>query len=134
MSSIKPIPIGVDFDGTCVTHEYPDVGADIGAEPVLHRLVSAGHQLVLFTMRSGRELADAVQWFHDRDLPLHGVNHNPDQSSWTSSPKAYAKIYIDDAALGCPLIHKSSAARRPFVDWLEVESKLEDLGVLPSNG
>ena len=41
----------IDFDGTCVTHAYPLVGKDIGAQAVLKRLVDAGHQLILFTMR-----------------------------------------------------------------------------------
>ena len=33
--------ICVDFDGTCVTHEFPKVGKDIGAVPVLKKLVDA---------------------------------------------------------------------------------------------
>jgi predicted mannosyl-3-phosphoglycerate phosphatase (HAD superfamily) len=44
--------IAVDFDGTCVTHEYPRIGRDIGAAPVLKRLTDAGHKLILWTMRS----------------------------------------------------------------------------------
>lgn len=44
--------IAVDFDGTCVTHEFPKVGKDIGAERVLKLLVENGHQLILHTMRS----------------------------------------------------------------------------------
>ena len=43
--------IAVDFDGTCVTHEYPKVGKDIGAAPVLKKLIKEGHQLILHTMR-----------------------------------------------------------------------------------
>ena len=44
--------IAVDFDGTCVTHEFPKVGKDIGAVPVLKKLVEKGHQIILHTMRS----------------------------------------------------------------------------------
>jgi hydroxymethylpyrimidine pyrophosphatase-like HAD family hydrolase len=44
--------IAIDFDGTCVTHEYPKVGREIGASKVLKELVDSGHQLILFTMRS----------------------------------------------------------------------------------
>lgn len=113
--------IAVDFDGTCVTHEYPRVGKDIGAVPVLKKLTDSGHQLILNTMRSGDELADAVQWFIDNDIPLYGVNENPTQKSWTSSPKVYANIYIDDAALGCPTILNPAVSSRPFVDWTAVE-------------
>ena len=115
--------IAVDFDGTCVTHEYPEVGNDIGAAPVLKQLVNAGHKLILFTMRSGPELYDAVEWFNENEIPLFGVNKNPQQHSWTSSPKPYAHIYIDDAALGCPL-KPGYHGRRPYVDWYEVKELL----------
>lgn len=121
--------IAVDFDGTCVTHEYPKVGRDVGATPVLRDLVAKGHRLILWTMRSdGREdgsnpLSDAVKWFEERNLPLFGINSNPEQSSWTGSPKAYAQIYIDDAALGCPLL-PGLPGERPFVDWRAIRSML----------
>ena len=101
--------IAIDFDGTCVTHDFPKVGKDIGAVPVLKQLVENGHKLILWTMRSdGRNTGDvlisAVQWFADNDIPLYGINENPNQKSWTQSPKVYAELYIDDAAFGCPLI------------------------------
>lgn len=121
--------IAIDFDGTCVTHEYPRVGRDIGAVPVLRKLVKAGHKLILFTMRSGKELEDAVWWFRSHDIPLYGVNINPDQESWTQSPKAYAQLYIDDAALGCPLDWDDQSGRF-CVAWQEVEIMLERQGVL----
>lgn len=44
--------IAVDFDGTCVTHEFPKIGKDIGAIPVLRKLVEKEHQIILYTMRS----------------------------------------------------------------------------------
>ena len=46
--------INIDFDGTCVTHDFPNVGKSIGAEKVLKRLTDNGHQLILFTMRGDR--------------------------------------------------------------------------------
>jgi hypothetical protein len=113
--------IAIDFDGTCVTHEYPRVGKDIGAVPVLKKLTDSGHLLILNTMRSGKELVDAVQWFADNDIPLYGANENPTQKEWTLSPKVYAHLYIDDAALGCPLIKKFAVSSRPYVDWTAVE-------------
>ena len=116
--------IGIDFDGTCVTHEYPRVGKDIGAVPVLKKLTDSGHLLILNTMRSGKELDDAAQWFIDNDIPLYGVNENPSQKSWTLSPKVYAHLYIDDAALGCPLKMDNAVSDRPFVDWEAVEEYL----------
>lgn len=130
--------IAIDFDGTCVTHEYPRVGKDVGAVPVLKRLVSEGHKLMLWTMRGTRTqpsdtLQDAVLWFKENDIPLWGINENPEQkaSGWTNSNKQYAQLYIDDAALGCPLMYDWSI-ERPFVNWREVETLLEQTGVLTS--
>lgn len=120
--------IAIDFDGTCVSHEYPNEGKDIGAIPILQKLVENGHELVLFTMRSGIGLDSAVQWFLRNDIRLYGVQYNPTQTSWTCSNKAYAQLYIDDAALGCPLIYPEEG--RPYVDWEEVEELLTKQGLL----
>lgn len=138
--------IGIDFDGTCVTHEFPNVGRSIGAEKVLKELIDNGHKLVLFTMRSdidnptsndynihtqgGKYLTDAVNWFKERDIPLWGINTNPEQHKWTTSPKAYCQLYIDDAALGVPLIYDQTISDRPFVDWVKVVEILERENVL----
>lgn len=122
--------IGVDFDGTCVTHEFPAVGHDIGAAPVLRSLVEAGHKILLNTMRSGTALEDAKEWFASNNIALYGVNHNPDQVTWTSSPKVYAHVYIDDAALGCPLTIDERVSLRPYVNWLKVESYFRQIRAL----
>ena len=125
--------IAVDFDGTCVTHEFPYVGKEIGAAEVLKELTDKGHKIILFTMRShpneinqnrtidgniisNDALQDAIDWFKKHDIPLFGVNENPTQKDWSSSPKPYAHIYIDDAALGVPLKH-DFLSDRPYVDW-----------------
>lgn len=120
--------IGIDFDGTCVSHEFPYVGKDIGSVPVLKKLVENGHQLILWTMRSdsskGLFLAAAVKWFADNEIHLYGIQTNPTQSEWTSSPKAYCEMYIDDASLGCPLKKDPQISSRSFVDWEKVEEIL----------
>lgn len=131
---MKPIIIAVDFDGTCVKHAHPNVGEDIGAQPVLRDLVAAGHKLILWTMRSGKELQDAVAWFTFRGIPLYGIQRNPQQYRWTSSPKAYAHLYIDDAALGCPLVplkYEDPVYARPYADWELIRRLLVRQGVLP---
>jgi len=133
----------IDFDGTVVTHEYPVVGKDIGAVPVLKKLLAAGHQFILYTMRSYMEgispvtnklqdggLNDAVKWFADNEIPLYGINENPSQSVWTSSPKPYAQLMIDDSALGCPLVFDMNISSRPFVNWDIVEQMLIQMNVI----
>lgn len=138
--------IGVDFDGTCVTHDFPDVGKDIGAVRVLKRIVGSGHKIILFTMRSDRKdvkttsgqihphggnyLTQAVKWFKENGIELYGVNENPDQHSWTDSPKPYCTIFIDDAGLGCPLEFDPKFSKRPYVNWVRVEQMLEEMGVI----
>lgn len=122
--------ICVDFDGTCVTHDYPNVGKPIGSVPILRRLVEKGHQLILFTMRDREQLNDAVNWFTDNDIPLFGIQTNPEQKNWTSSPKAYGQLYIDDAALGAPLMWDETKSGRAFVDWVQAEEMLMKLGIL----
>ena len=119
--------IAIDFDGTCVTHEYPYIGKDIGAIPVLKELIEAGHKLILYTMRSGKELQDAVDWFKERNIPLFGININPEQFMWTSSPKPYAHLYIDDAAFGCPIKYDRTLSDRPFVNWDVIKNSLNEI-------
>lgn len=138
--------ICIDFDGTCVTHEYPNIGQDIGAVSILKKIIESGNNLILFTMRcnidksikgnnkdifdvhKGNYLDEAVNWFKENDIPLYGINTNPEQKEWTTSPKAYGHLYIDDAALGIPLIYDKH--KRPFVDWVKVELLLKEREII----
>ena len=80
--------------------------------------------------QGGNYLTEAVNWFIDNNIPLYGVNVNPKQSTWTKSPKAYGQLYIDDAALGCPLVVNTEISERPFVDWNMVEQWLKLSGII----
>jgi hypothetical protein len=124
----------VDFDGTCTTHDFPRVGNEIGAPEVLRDLVLTGNRLILFTMRSdtnkGSYLKDAVKWFEENDIPLYGIQENPTQKAWTSSPKAYGQLIIDDICLGIPLKVDPNLSDRPFVDWPKCRVLMEELGIL----
>ena len=122
--------IAIDFDGTCVTHDYPRIGKDINAIDVLKKLVVNGHKLILNTMRSGKELDEAVNWFKENNIELFGINGNPTQKRWTDSPKVYAHMYIDDAAFGCPLLNMPEISDRPFVNWGFIEVKLSQMGII----
>lgn len=118
--------IGIDFDGTVVTHMYPEVGKDIGAVPILKKLVDCGNRLILFTMRDSKNgtLQDAINWFKENGIKLYGVNTNPSQASWTDSPKAHCNIYIDDAGLATPTKYDVESGRE-YVDWPKVEQILD---------
>lgn len=147
--------IGIDFDGTIVEHRYPVIGLAVPhAARVMKRLVANGHKLILYTMRSDRVMQDendkdvvedylqqAVDYIIDNcDVAMWAINKNPEQAEWTSSPKVYCQIYIDDAALGCPLIYPPPTVdirtefpepehHRPYVDWMAVERQLTDRGL-----
>jgi hypothetical protein len=138
--------IAIDFDGTCVSHRFPEIGKDIGAIPVLKELVAKGHKLILWTIRADREilgntqnefiidakgtfLTDAVNWFKENDIPLYGIQKNPTQTNWTTSPKCYAEKYIDDCNMGTPLI-KLDEEEKPFVNWYEMRKLLIGEGIL----
>lgn len=121
--------VGIDFDGTCVTHEYPAIGKPVdNCLDVLYQLQDAGHKLILYTMRSGERLAQAVEYLEENGVRLYSVNENPTQHHWTASRKVFCHLYIDDAALGCPIEQLESG--RPVVDWYEVESLLQDGGYI----
>lgn len=100
--------IGIDFDGTCVTDLFPYVGDNIGAASVLRKLADK-NLLILYTVRDGKYLQDAVDWFKYNHINLYSVNYNPEPVS--SSPKLYCNYYIDDRNIGTPLTDKG------YVDW-----------------
>ena len=129
---MKSLYIGVDFDGTCVTHKYPEIGEPLElAVETLHELMKAGHKLILYTMRSGERLQQAVEYLEENEIVLWGINENKSQKHWTDSPKIFCDIYIDDASLGCPLEYPDDdETKRPYVEWEEVRELLVERGVL----
>lgn len=126
----KNLYIAVDFDGTIVHHRFPEIGPEVpNAMSVLRVLQSdPSIKLLLWTVRSDnadrKYLQEAVDWCRDRGVTFYGVNQNPDQLSWSSSPKMYAHIYIDDAALGCPLGGPLFEGTRQPADWTKIMEQL----------
>lgn len=126
--------ICIDFDGTIVEHmNFPEVGPVVpSAKGVIKALHDHGHELILWTMRSGYQnsLNIAKKWLKDNGLDVFkGYNINPGQANWSNSNKQFAHVYIDDAALGCPLVYPGNN-RRPYVDWNEVRLWLINQGYL----
>lgn len=120
---------GIDFDGTMVEHKYPVMGKPLeDAVDVVHELMEAGHKIILYTMRSGERLQEAVDYLEEEGIELYGINENKTQKYWTESPKIFCHIYIDDAALGCPT--QILGMSRPSVDWIGVRELLVERGLL----
>lgn len=123
--------IGIDFDGTIVGHCYPEIGPAVpDAIETMKDLQARGDKLILWTMRSdggpdGPMLTEAVEFCRANGVAFWGINRNPEQDDWTSSHKAYANAYIDDAAVGCPLRdHPSAKVKRRCVDWSRIRELL----------
>lgn len=118
--------VGVDVDGTIFEHKYPQLGAPVPlAFFYLKKLNAMGCKIILWTMRSkdhphGRDTAqEARDELENHGVDIFAVNKNPSQWFWTSSPKVYCHFYIDDAAIGTPLIYPSNGSN-PYVDWSKI--------------
>lgn len=96
--------IAVDFDGTIVEHEYPKIGKPIPfAIDVLKKLqYEDHHMLILWTVREGTLLDEAVEYCKNKGLEFYAVNKNfPEETLEPGiSRKIVADIYIDDRNLG----------------------------------
>lgn len=105
------------FDGTLAEHRYPKIGkAAEGGFGWLKKFQAEGALLILLTMRGGKELQEAVDFCAANGVSFWQVNDNCEQASWTDSRKVYAHHYVDDAAIGCPLVPDSDGIRG-VVDW-----------------
>ncbi len=125
--------IAVDFDGTIADHRFPDIGSPVpGDFTWMKRWKSLGAKLVLWTVRSdgqenGDVLTQAVKFCRDNWVEFDGVNQTVGQVSWSLSPKAYANVYVDDAAFGCPLKTNPRCGGRDYVDWDIVGPEVEKM-------
>jgi phosphatidylserine/phosphatidylglycerophosphate/cardiolipin synthase-like enzyme len=95
--------IAVDFDGTLVEHRYPEIGKEIlFAFETLRELQKQKHQIILWTLRSGNELDEALEFCRQRGVEFYAVNKSFPEEIFTesSSRKINADIFIDDRNIG----------------------------------
>ncbi|MBR3612627.1 MAG: hypothetical protein IKL54_04960 [Bacteroidaceae bacterium] len=96
--------IAVDFDGTIVEHKYPEIGRERPfAITTLKMLIEQRHRLILWTVRKGHLLQEAVDWCKERGVEFYAVNKNyPEEQVETDGgySKINAEIFIDDCNLG----------------------------------
>lgn len=96
--------IAVDFDGTIVEHRYPEIGKERPfATMTLRRLADEGHRLILWSVREGRLLDEAVEWCKERGVTFYAVNRDfeeEDGSGRNFSRKIKADLFIDDRNVG----------------------------------
>lgn len=96
--------IAVDFDGTIVEHRYPAIGPEKPfAIDTLKYLCAQRHKLILWTVREGELLDEAVAYCQRRGLEFYAVNKNYPEEKPTHegySRKLQADLFIDDRNLG----------------------------------
>lgn len=97
--------IAVDFDGTIVTHEYPAIGQEIPfAIETLKMLIRDHHRLILWSVREGKLLQDAVDWCKERGVEFWAVNKDYPEEQYENnnnfSRKLKADYFIDDRNIG----------------------------------
>ena len=100
----KSKTIAVDFDGTVVEHAYPAIGREmLFAFATLKRLQEKGHKLILWSIREGQTLQEAVDYCKANGVEFYAVNANfPGEvlEPEVSARKVNADIFIDDRNVG----------------------------------
>jgi hypothetical protein len=95
--------IAVDFDGTIVEDKYPQIGKERPfAVATLKQLMKDGHYLILWTVRKGEKLDDAVKWCEDRGIRFFAVNKDyadDELDQLHHSRKIKADLFIDDRSV-----------------------------------
>jgi hypothetical protein len=97
--------IAVDFDGTIVEDKYPAIGEEIPfATDTLKMLIKERHKLILWTVREGETLEEAVNWCHERGVDFYAINRDYPEETLDNnqhfSRKIKADVWIDDRNLG----------------------------------
>mgnify|MGYP001774816699 CR=1 FL=1 len=98
--------IAVDFDGTIVEHRYPEIGEELPfATETLKMLIKDRHKLILWSVREGKLLDDAVNWCRERGVEFYAVNRDyPEENGKESnnffSRKLKVDMFIDDRNIG----------------------------------
>ncbi|WP_315342517.1 BT0820 family HAD-type phosphatase [Hoylesella oralis] len=98
--------IAVDFDGTIVEHKYPEIGEEIPfATETLKMLIKDHHRLILWSVREGKLLEDAVNWCKERGIEFWAVNRDYPEENGTDNNNHYSRklkadCFIDDRNVG----------------------------------
>ena len=97
--------LAVDFDGTIVEHRYPQIGPEIPfAIDTLKMLIRDHHKIILWTVREGEMLDEAVNWCRERGVEFYAVNRDYPEETTNNNQHFSRKIkvdyFIDDRNLG----------------------------------
>lgn len=97
------IRVAVDFDGTIVENDYPQLGKPmLFAFETLKELQKRGFTLILWTIRTGKLLDEAVEFCRQNGVEFYAINQNHPEEVFDSSlpRKIEVDVFIDDRNLG----------------------------------
>ena len=136
--------IAVDFDGTIVTNQYPEIGREIPfAIRTLKMLQEEGHRLILWTCRRDEELDAALDWCRERGLEFYAANKDyPEEDERTSvsyTRKLKADMFIDDRCVcGLPdwgfiyqMIHERKTYEEIIYEHIRAEEQEKNVRNMP---
>jgi len=118
--------IAVDFDGTIVENRFPKIGPELpnAIESIVRLQQEELHQIILWTVREGELLEEAIDWCKNHGLLFYAVNKNFPEEKTVGTRKLKADLYIDDHNLGgipdWDLIYRMVKANQPFRNYEEV--------------
>ena len=131
--------IAVDFDGTIVEHRYPEIGREIPfATDTLKMLIKEGHRLILWSVREGKLLDEAVEWCRERGVEFYAVNKDyPEEGreDRNYSRKLKVEMFIDDRNVGglpdWGIIYKMVTEKKSYRDILLEELNSDEYDAKP---
>lgn len=128
--------IAVDFDGTIVEHRYPEIGKERPfAIDTLKKLAENGHKIILWSVREGKLLDDAIAFCHDRGLDFYAINSDFPEGAWkeNSQRKVLVDMYIDDRNIGgipdWPTMYEMITNHLSYADVWERAASGEDIDI-----
>lgn len=93
----------VDFDGTLANTRFPEIiGPNVKMVAFVKMIQAAGHKVILWTSRDGKDLENAVEWCRQQGITFDAVNSplKEQVARWgNDTRKIYADYYIDDKAM-----------------------------------
>lgn len=116
--------IAIDFDGTIVKNQWPEIGKlRLLAKLVIRWLQKRGHELILFTCREKKHLTRAYSFLDEHGIKFKYYNENTEERVCEyggDCRKISADLYLDDKAFfpgwwAVPLV----------VLWMEWRERLE---------
>ncbi len=94
--------IAVDFDGTIVEHAYPKIGKPIPFAIETLKLLQKekDFRLILWTVREGHLLQEAIDYCESKGLKFYAANKNFPEEETPHPRKLTVDLFIDDRNLG----------------------------------